>query len=72
MVPDDLVVGRMGGHNVVNHVANFHSWMLLNFQDAGTGDAGCCSDCGIKTFKVNKQSVILERVGHTTFRFVRL
>ena len=28
MVPDDLVGGRMGGHNVVNHVANFHSWML--------------------------------------------
>jgi len=46
MVPDDLVVGRMGGHNVVNHVANFHSWMLLSFQDAGTGDAGCCSDGG--------------------------
>lgn len=45
MVPDDLVVGRMGGHNVVNHVANFHSWMLLSFQD-GTGDAGCCSDGG--------------------------
>lgn len=28
MVPDDLVVGRMGGRNVVNQVANFHNWLL--------------------------------------------
>jgi len=28
LVPDDLVVGRMGGHNVVNQVANFHNWLL--------------------------------------------
>lgn len=34
MVPDDLVVGRMGGHNVVNHVANFHSWMLSSINRA--------------------------------------
>ena len=29
MVPDDLVVGRMGGHNVVNHVANFIAGCFL-------------------------------------------
>jgi len=28
LVPDDKVVGRMGGHNLVNQVAHFHSWFL--------------------------------------------
>eukprot|EP00927_Polykrikos_kofoidii_P060699 TRINITY_DN55624_c0_g1_i1.p1 TRINITY_DN55624_c0_g1~~TRINITY_DN55624_c0_g1_i1.p1 ORF type:complete len:1099 (-),score=195.51 TRINITY_DN55624_c0_g1_i1:82-3378(-) len=27
-VPDDLVVGRMGGHYVVNKVANMHNWIM--------------------------------------------
>ncbi|CAK8990325.1 unnamed protein product [Durusdinium trenchii] len=38
MVPDDLVVGRMGGHNVVNHVANFHSWMLSTINSMTTNE----------------------------------
>jgi len=32
LVPDDSVVGRMGGHNVVNQVAYFHNWMLSTFK----------------------------------------
>eukprot|EP00930_Biecheleria_cincta_P074557 TRINITY_DN61774_c0_g1_i1.p1 TRINITY_DN61774_c0_g1~~TRINITY_DN61774_c0_g1_i1.p1 ORF type:complete len:1065 (+),score=132.52 TRINITY_DN61774_c0_g1_i1:158-3352(+) len=34
MVPDDLVVGRMGGRNVVNQVANFHNWLLGGINSA--------------------------------------
>ncbi|CAE7426843.1 unnamed protein product [Symbiodinium necroappetens] len=33
MVPDDLVVGKMGGENLVNQMANFHSWVLETMDD---------------------------------------
>ena len=48
MVPDDLVVGRMGGHNVVNQVANFHSWMLTAINNLTSTDANVEDDSAIR------------------------
>jgi len=48
MVPDDLVVGRMGGHNVVNQVANFHSWMLTAINNLTSTDAAVEDDSAIR------------------------
>eukprot|EP00931_Biecheleriopsis_adriatica_P004621 TRINITY_DN106263_c0_g1_i1.p1 TRINITY_DN106263_c0_g1~~TRINITY_DN106263_c0_g1_i1.p1 ORF type:complete len:1048 (-),score=197.48 TRINITY_DN106263_c0_g1_i1:76-3219(-) len=36
MVPDDLVVGKMGGDNLVNHMASFHNWFLHTMEDMVT------------------------------------
>ncbi|CAJ1435658.1 unnamed protein product [Effrenium voratum] len=33
MVPDDVVVGKMGGENLVNQMADFHSWVLTTMED---------------------------------------
>lgn len=33
MVPDDLVVGKMGGENLVDQMADFHNWVLTTMED---------------------------------------
>eukprot|EP00930_Biecheleria_cincta_P001270 TRINITY_DN102410_c0_g1_i1.p1 TRINITY_DN102410_c0_g1~~TRINITY_DN102410_c0_g1_i1.p1 ORF type:complete len:1071 (-),score=164.59 TRINITY_DN102410_c0_g1_i1:35-2935(-) len=33
MVPDDLVVGKMGGSNLVSQVAGFHDWVLHSMEE---------------------------------------
>eukprot|EP00438_Fugacium_kawagutii_P015898 Skav226671 [mRNA] locus=scaffold861:248489:251374:+ [translate_table: standard] len=33
MVPDDLVVGKMGGENLVDQMADFHNWVLNTMED---------------------------------------
>ena len=33
MVPDDLVVGKMGGENLVDQMADFHNWVLPTMED---------------------------------------
>ena len=48
MVPDDLVVGRMGGHNVVNQVANFHSWLLTAINNLTSTDPANEDDNAIR------------------------
>eukprot|EP00931_Biecheleriopsis_adriatica_P046202 TRINITY_DN26516_c0_g2_i1.p1 TRINITY_DN26516_c0_g2~~TRINITY_DN26516_c0_g2_i1.p1 ORF type:complete len:1217 (-),score=157.64 TRINITY_DN26516_c0_g2_i1:89-3739(-) len=55
MVPDDLVVGRMGGHNVVNQVANFHNYLLGAINTMSADEAKDGQQSILKTARRNNQ-----------------